>query len=378
MITENKGRYSIDQRPTSPRNEGGTSWTQQYYDRLGDLGWKFSNRGPGKINSIFVAANDAKTPELLNSWRVSGDPVEISIVIVPPNGQLADLPIRALAYAASALNFASNLREGNVVVGGLRVMSPSHANIYANGGNLDAQLENARKMQKLVQSYKENYLPELEDVTITLDTGKPITLDVEVDLEPSVTYLQKNHSDIASNLHKVSLRYEKNGNQENLLDDRQRPLVYLLSHPPAWGYSEEVVLFDRNGDRRINYMPASELRYLEYMKRIEGKAWIPSRDKQIATVISSRQTYAPYNAILKTGHWGNEPSIGDLVQEASALQSSLGRLIRHSPATEKIYVDEVVANLDQLKHDTEQAIRKRAKFGLGKPRPLSQLIASNI
>ncbi|MDO8583183.1 MAG: hypothetical protein Q7R51_01495 [bacterium] len=364
----------LDQRP----------WTDQRFDKLGRLGWKFSNKGLGKINptlAALVAANDTKTPELLDSWKVSGDPIEISIVIVPPNGQLADLPARALAYAASALNFSSSLREGGVCVDRLRIMSPSHANIYANGGNLDAQLENAGKVQKLIQSYQENYLPELDGLKVTLDTGKPITLDVEVELEPNVTYLQKNHSDIARDLYGVSLRYEKNGDQEHLLDERQRPLVYLLSHPPAWGYSEETVIYDRNGDRRINFMPASELRYLEYMKRIEGKGWTPSTDKQIATVISNRQTFAPYNAV-RIGSLGNEPSIGDLAQETSALQLSLDQLTRYHPKEkEKNVVEnvaEVVVNLDQLKRDTEQAVRKRMKFGFGKPRPLDQVIAKNI
>lgn len=378
MTTESKGQYFMDQEPASPKSEGVKSWMQRYYDQLGNLGWRFlTDNRHEKINSVFVAANDTITPVLLNAWRVNNSPVEISIVIVPPNGSLTDLPARALSYAASALNFASSLRESSVAVDRLRIMSPSHANIYANGGNLDSQLANARKMQKLIQSYKENYLPRLDDVKVTLDIGNPITLDVEVDLEPSITYIQQNHPDIAKKLHIVSLRYEKNGNQQYLLDDRQRPLVYLLTHPPAWGYSEEVVLFDRNGERRINYMPASELRYLEYMKRIEGKAWIPSQDKQIATVISAKQTRAPYHAILKTDpdRWGKEPTIGDLAEEDSALRVYLNRLRHYSG---RIDVAEVVTNLNQLQGDAEQAPQKRTRLGLGKPQSLSQIIANNI
>lgn len=377
MITENKGQYFMDQRSVSPTNEGGKSWMQRYYNQLGNLGWRFStDNKDGKINSVFVAANDAITPELLNAWRVGGNPVEISIVIVPPNGDLTDLPARALSYAASALNFASSLTKSSVAVDKLRVMSPCHANIYANGGNLDSQVDNAKRMQRLIQSYKENYLPQLDNVSITLDTGNPITQNVEQYLLPRVRCVQNEYPDISEDLSRVSRRYNVNGNADHFMDEDQRSLVYLLTHPPAWGYSEEVVLFDRNGDRRINYMPASELRYLEYMKRIEGKAWIPSQDKQIATVISGKQTYAPYHAILKTASpWGNEPTIGDLAQKASALQLSLARLRYYSG---RIDVAEVIKNLNQLKGDTEQAAQERSRLGLDKPKSLNQLIASNI
>lgn len=375
MTTESKGQYSINQQPVSPKSEDGKLWKQRYYDQLGSLGWRFSTDSRcGKINSVFVAANDAKTPELFNTWRVGGNPVEISIVIVPSNGNLTDLPARALAYAASALNFASHLRKSSVAVDRLRIMSPCHANVYANGGNLDSQLNNARKMQKLIQSYKENCLPELDNLGVTLDTGNPITQDVEQYLLPRVSYIQNEYPDIADDLSRVSKHYNINGNTNHLMEENQWPLVYLLTHPPAWGYSEEVVLFDRNGDRRINYMPASELRYLEYMKRIEGKAWIPSQAKKIATVISGKQTYAPYHAILKTGPWGNEPSIGDLAQETSALQLSLNRLRRYSG---RIEVAEVITNLNQLRGDTEQAAQKRARLGLGKPQSLSQIISNS-
>lgn len=366
----------MDQQPASPKSEGGKSWTQRYYDQLGNLGWRFlTDNRYGKINSAFVAANDAGTPELLNTWRVNGNPVEISIVIVPPNGNLTDLPARALSYAASALSFASSLRKSSVAVDRLRIMSPCHANIYANGGNLDSQVDNARKMQKLIQSYKENYLPELDNLGVTLDTGNPITQNVEQYLLPRVCCVQNEYPDIAEDLSRVSRRYNVNGNPDHIMDENQRPIAYLLTHPPAWGYSDEVVLFDRNGDRRINYMPASELRYLEYMKSIEGKAWIPSQDKQIATVISAKQTHTPYHAILKTtSPWGNEPSIGDLAQEASALQLFLNRLRRYSG---RIEIAEVITNLNQLKGDDEQANKNRAWFGLGKPQSLSQIISNN-
>jgi len=374
MTTENKGQYYMDQKPASFKDEGGKPWSQQYYDRLGNLGWRFAtdNRS-GRIGSTFVAANDTEAPKLLDSWRIKGNPVEISIVIVPPNGNLTDLPARALSYAASALNFAAGLKKSSVNVDRLRIMSPCHANVYANGGNLDSQVDNAKKMRKIIQSYKENYLPELDDITVTLDTGNPITQNVEQYLLPRVSYVQHQYPDIADDISKVSWRYNVNGNADHLLDEYQRPLAYLLTHPPAWGYSEEEVLFDRNGDRRINFMPASELRYLKYMKRIEGKAWIPSRDKQIATVISAKQTHAPYHPLLKIGPWGNEPSIGDLAQEPSALQLFLNRLRHYSGRVE---VAEVIANLNQLKSDQEQAVHRLKVLKLGPIMPFNQLISS--
>lgn len=376
MTTENKGQYFMDQRLASPKSEGSRSWKQRYYDQLGNLGWRFSTDiRYGKINSVFVAANDTQTPKLLDDWRVRGNPVEISIVIVAPSGNLTDLPARALSYAASALNFASSLRKSNVAVDRLRIISLCHANVYANGGNLDSQLDNAIKIQKLIQSYKENYLPELDSIGVTLDTGNPITQNVEQYLLPRVNYIQSEHPDIAEDLFKVSQRYNVNGNADHhLIDENQRPLAYLLAHPPAWGYSEEIVLVDRNGERRINYMPASELRYLEYMKSTEGKAWIPSQDQQIATVISAKQTHAPYHPILKTGPWGNEPTIGDIAKEASALELSVGHLRHYSG---RIEVAEVITNLNQLKSDTEQATQKRARLRLSKPQSLNQIISNN-
>lgn len=364
----------MDQQPTSPESEKGMSWKERYCDQLRNLGWRFATDiRDGRINSAFVAANDSEAPKLLDSWRMNNNPVEISIVIVPPNGNLTDLPARALSYAASALNFTSSLRKSGVVIDRLRIMSPCHANIYANGGNLDSQIAHARKMQKIVEAYKENYLPELSDVRITLDTGSPITQSVEQQLLPRVNYIQNEYPDIAEDLSRISQHYNVNGNAGHLMDENQRPLAYLLAHPPAWGYSKEVILFDKNGERRINYMPASELRYLTYMKRIEGKAWIPSQDKQIATVISAKQTRAPYHAILKPEQvWGNEPTIGDLAQEDSILQTALNRLRHYSG---RIDVAEVIANLNQLKGDAEQAVQKRARLGLGKPQSLSQIIS---
>src|SRR3989344_3624914 len=101
MTTENKGQYSIDQRSSSSNDEASKTWIQQYYDRLGNLGWRFVTDNPsGRIGSTFVAANDTETPKLLDIWRKNGSPVEISIVIVPPNGALEGLPARSLSYGS--------------------------------------------------------------------------------------------------------------------------------------------------------------------------------------------------------------------------------------------------------------------------------------
>ena len=117
-------------------------------------------------------------------------------------------------------------------------------------------------------------------------------------------------------------------------------------------------------------IPTSQTEHLA--KRIEGKALTPSKNKQIATVISAKQTHAPYNKIFTTGPWGNEPSIGDLAQEPSILQLSLNRLRHYSG---RIEVAEVITNLNQLKGDTEQAKRKRTALGLGKASTLHDLVS---
>lgn len=356
------------------RQSGYQPWANQYYEALARMGWRFlTDSSEGKINSSLIASHDARTLDFLQCWKAGQAPVEISIVIVAPNTHVGDLPARALAYVGTSLALASSLREkGGIKIDTLRIMSPCHSNVYANGGDIDIQIANAQLMRSLVAAYKDAYYPELDKIGITLDTGNPITQGVEANLLPKVQSIQNTHPDIASTLARVAERYSRDGDNDHLLIEAQRPLVYLLSHPPAWGYSQEELLFARNGDRRINFMPASELRYLRLMKTVEGIGWLPAQDKEIGTVISAKQTHAPYHRILIAERFGgDEPSIEDLIKPG-ALQICISRL---KPYTGRTEIAEVVANLNQIKLDTETANPKRAKLGLGKPPTLAQLIA---
>lgn len=359
------------------RQSGYQPWANQYYEALTRMGWRFlTDPSDGKINSPLIAAHDTQTIDFLQGWKAGQAPVEISIVIVAPNTHVGDLPARALAYVGTSLALASSLREkGGIKIDTLRIMSPCHSNVYANGGDIDIQIVNAQLMRLLVAAYKDAYYPELDEVGITLDTGNPITQAVEANLLPKVQSIQNTHPDIASTLAGVAERYNRDGANDHLLIEEQRPLVYLLTHPPAWGYSQEELLFARNGDRRINFIPASELRYLVLMKRVEDTAWLPAYDKQIATIISVKQTHAPYYRMLIPEHLGvAEPSIEDLIKPG-ALQVYGSKL---RPYTGRIEVAEVVANLNQIKLDTETAKLKRAKLGLGKAPTLAQLISENL
>lgn len=359
------------------RLSGYQPWTNQYYEELTRMGWRFlTEPSDEKINSPLIASHDAQTPVFFQDWKAGQAPVEISIVIVAPNTHISDLPARALAYVGTSLVLASSLREkSGIKIDTLRIISPCHSNVYANGGDIDIQLANAQLMRSLVVAYKDAYYPELGEVGITLDTGNPITKGVEVNLLPKVQSIQNTHPDIASTLAGVAERYNRDGADDHLLIEAQRPLVYLLSHPPAWGYSQEELLFARNGDRRINFMPASELRYLRLMKVVEGIGWLPAQDKEIGTVISAKQTHAPYHRILIAKRFGgDEPSIEDLI-EPGVLQV-YGNKLR--PYTGRTEVAEVMANLNQIKSDTEGGVKRRKRLGLENPPTLAQLIAETI
>lgn len=359
------------------RQSGYQPWTNQYYEALTRMGWRFlTDSSEGKINSSLIASHDAQTLDFLQGWKEGQAPVEISIVIVAPNTHVGDLPARALAYVGTSLALVSSLREkGGINIDTLRIMSPCYSNVYANGGDIDNQLANAQRMRDFIEAYKDAYYPDLEPIRVTLDTGTPITQEAEEKLLSRVRNIEINHPTIAYSLAGVAQRYNQNGNTDHLMDELQRPLVYLLTHPPAWGYSQEELLFARNGDRRINFMPASELRYLRLMKAVEGIGWLPAQDKEIGTVISAKQTHAPYHSILIPERFGgDEPSIEDLIKPGT-LRAHSNRLRSHTGRTE---VAEVVANLNQIKLDTETANPKRGKLGLGKAPTLAQLILENL
>lgn len=356
------------------RTEG--SWIEQRYAALNKAGWTFvTSRKDGLIPSAQVGAHDVKTSQLVTQWTTQGTPVEMSIVLISTDGVLG-LPMRALAYASSALNFAVTLREKfQVNVDTLRVLSPCHSNVYANGGDIQTQLDNAVKTRQLVEAYKEAYLPELQKVTVTLDTGHPITPDTETNLKPHVEQIQQNYPDIVNELSGVALRY----NQDGFVGDGSylpRAIVYLLTHPPAWGYAEEEILFARNGKNRVNYMPASELRYLELMRRLEGQVWTPALDKQIATVISARQKRAPYYPFSQ-GPWGVEATIEDLT-ETEALGKIAGKMTKEPKYRGVLEVGEILVNLNGIRYDVESANNRRKRMGLGSAPTLAQVIASAL
>ncbi|MBI2018413.1 hypothetical protein HYS96_01775 [Candidatus Daviesbacteria bacterium] len=358
------------------RGHANQPWTNQYYEALTRMGWRFlTDPSDGKINSPLIASHDIRTPDFLHGWREGQQSVEMSIVIVMPNTRPTDLPARVVGYVSTALSLSRRLREVNQVnLAALRIMSPCHSNVYANGGDIDNQMANAQQIRGFIEAYKDAYYPELSGVRVTLDAGNPITCETEEHLLPIVQHIQITHPTIASSLAEVAERYNRNGTTDHLLDVPQRPLIYLLTHPPAWGYSQEELLFARNGERRINFMPASELRYLLLMKEVEGIGWEPARDKEIGTVISAKHLHAPYQRIPIAERFGGEPTIEDL-RTPSALQVYVSNL---RPYTGRTEIAEIVANLNQIKFDTETANLRRAKLGLGKAPTLAQLISEKL
>lgn len=338
--------------------ESQTSWEGEYYKRLAEVGWKFyvDPNPKGKL----VSARDEKTDELLEGWKKSEQPVEISIVIVVPNDDFEDLPLKSLGYVSTALNYASYVRKTGVNVNSLRLMSPCHANIYANGGNLERQLGNAEIMKKLAEAYKNAFFPDLEEVSVFLDTGKPITIETEKLLKRKVDQIKEGHEEIASGLEAVSQKYFLEGQvtEIHLLEPEEKPIAYLLAHPEAWSYSRGQLLFGKNGSRVINFMPCSELRYLAYMKDLEGEVWEEDPEKQIATVISGKQTRAPYYPFTAPGPWAEEPRMRELLNPGG-IQIALSKLKQFSGRPE---IAEIITNLNQIKTDQEQA-NKRSKNG---------------
>ena len=356
----------IDQNGKTPQQ-----WEAQYREQLRNRGWSFITAQEGGIRSSLVAAHDENTIPLVKEWAETKEPVEVSIVVVPPNSEVHDLPARTLGYVSSALMLSTYIRERNGVnVDSLRIVSPSHINVYSNGGDLKQQLTNAQQFSRLIRSYKEGYYPNLDSVSITLDTGHPVSPAVEAELIPKVTRIQSTHPEVARLLYTVSRHYSLNGKVPRGMDESQRPIAYLLAHPEAWGYSEEETLFAQNGYRRINFVPASELRYLHLMTEVQG-VWKKATDKQIATVVSAKQTRAPYYSMQAVAEGLNEPTIGDL-SAPGGLQEHSNRLKKLSG---RIEIAEVLANLNQIKSDVEQANFRRKVQKMGVAPSLAQIVS---
>lgn len=344
-------------------------WASEHMDTLRSMGWNFTPAAKPDYNPMVVAHIDGKTPELIERWKASREPVEMSIVAVMPNSGMSDLPARSLAYAATALSLTDTMQRRGVNVDTLRIVSPCKINAFCNSGDKDQQVESAKRFKDLVSAYKTTYLPQLDAVNVTLDTGIAISDDTVIELTRRAQQIKDAHPDVAMNLASVAQRYVHNENVDNGMDPSLVPLTYLLAHPEAWGYSDEEVLFGRNGQRRINFMPASELRYLSAMKKAEG-VWIPTLDKAISTMISAKQRTAPYypnKGVIQ------EPTLGDLRDER--LNAHIDKLRPHTGRTE---IAEVITNLNQLKtHIDQSAIqRKRDKQGTGIS--LEELVSAHL
>ena len=219
------------------------SWAQDYMSRLGTMGWNFQEVKGSKL----VAAQDKQAEKLIEEWRQTKAPVEISIVAVMPNGTLGKLPARALGYAGSALSYAESLQKMGVNVGALRIVSPCKLGEFVNGGDSLTQEYNAEKFHELVTAYRDGYQPGLRHMAVTLDTGKPILDETVItQLAKKAEQIAQKHPVLAAEMVRVSAKYNKNGIMSHAISNNLLPLVYLLAHPEAWGYAEEELLFAQN------------------------------------------------------------------------------------------------------------------------------------
>lgn len=279
-----------------------------YIDKLSqDHGWRFVRSTPESADLNQVAYHDEQTPYLLSGWRANGKPVEVSIVIPPPNSSVLKMPVRTLGYAASALALSRQaVNEWGLKVSDLRVISPCYLREYCNGGNVYAMLENAKKLRSLIEGYKEAYYPDLKTVGITLDMGKTITEESITALKPKINRIQLEQPELTADLAQVASKYSRKSVSGRAIDIAQLPLVYLLAHPEAWGYSRDQLLYEENCQRRINYMPGSELKYLLYMSRVES-IWTQAQNHEVATLLAAEYLAPPYISGKQ-----REPKIEDL------------------------------------------------------------------
>lgn len=371
MSSENK-RFTTEQHSQAPN-----FWIGNYLEALSRNDWNFvTEREEGKIWPSIVLAQDEITTPLLNKWRETQEPVEINMVLVMPNTEVADLPARALAYLSTTLNLAGLLLEkGEINIASLRILSPCYWNSYADGGNAEKQRTNSDQFKKLALAYKEQYYPELDGLQVVTDTGKPITREVENSLKTKAILIQRDYPDIAEELLKVAVRHDKNGITEHLLDNSLRPLAYLLAHAPAWGYSLEPELFAAGNPNKINFLPASELRYLAYMSTIRGNAWTPNPKVKIATLISGKQLRAPYY-LLDLPSISGDVTIGDL-RQSGAIPTIKGRL-NQQHHNGKPEVAATIIALNQIQTDIEQSGRKNRPNPVFHVLPLDKLITDSL
>lgn len=325
-------------------------WVGQYVTELDQLDWHLLPLSANNPLSEHVAYYDAQAPKQLAWWQQTQTPVELSIVTVMPNKDVLKLPVGALAYAATALTAIDNLRTDGVNVDTLRIMSPCNINTYCSGGNLTRQLQNAGAYRYLIEGYKNAYYPQLNDVDVTLDTGKTIDDSTITALQEKIDALHHNQPDLLETLvSKLSSRAQrhKKGDIDSPIDEDLLTIAYLLSHPEAWGYGADEILFAKNGEHRINFMPASELSYLLYMTLIKS-AWTRT-DNKIVTVISNEHITPPYH-----GRKG-EPSLGALLENAKN-----GKAKKLFPDKTEPQSPETVYALKKVIHDTHMISGKEA------------------
>lgn len=315
-------------------------WSTNYINKLrSNYQWKLVRPGSQEDGSNITAYYDAITPELLSKWRATREAIEVSIVAVTSDTQIHDLPARLLGYASSALNLSGlAIADWGVNIGALRIMSPCYINQYCDGGDLERKLDNAQKLQQLVSDYKERYYPHLDGLEVTLDVGNPIDQEVAERLKPKLEQIQVEHPALVAELNSVANRYTDEDTTTRTIEQSLLPLVYLLAHPEAWGYGDDEIVYSRNGVRRINYMPHSELRYLDYMSRI-GNLWTYAEGHEITTMLARKYITAPYYLNGKT-----EPTLRELAEEKpEALLEDYKKRYKNTEAQE---------SLQQLARDT--------------------------
>lgn len=275
------------------------SYLPKYIDCMAELkqkhGWRFQKPVDGQIDAGLVAYHDEVTPSLIKTWRETGEPVDISIVVVVPNGSILKMPARTLGYVASALRLTRTaISEWGLNVPSLRILSPCHVNEFCDGGSLVHKLSSAEKFQQLTSTYKQNFYPDLSGVEIVLDTGKPIEGEQTLQLlRHKAEQIKEEQPRLSAELADIASKHAGRSTYNRPLDSALLPLVYLLAHPEAWGYGCDHLLFEENGHRRINLMPGSELRYLEYMMRITN-IWTWAHSHQVATMLAEGYQTAPY------------------------------------------------------------------------------------
>jgi len=322
-------------------------WMPTHISRLTHLGWNFIKPDPAFPDASNIASYDENTPTLVQEWKNSGTPVELSIVVVSSHRDLMRTPSGALAYLASSYRFAKQARADGIHINTIRILDPVEINIHVTCRNTrEAALQraNAEAFYNLAVTYKQVYHPELDEVKVTLDTGKHITKETLEELSARMQRLKTTNpglvEELTQELGPRALKHRKNGHDTSNID--VEIISYILAHPEAWGHSDEEILFEKNGFQRINFVPASELDYCVKMRRAQS-IWQRSQNN-IATVVSNKFQTAPYHS--KNG----EPSLGALM-ENNDLRAGVAQKLQIENA-DPVTRDQILYSLAVLAEDT--------------------------